>query len=183
MSLEPLEKAFQWLHALDLDDVFGEPEPVTMRFTNDAADYFHKVRQEYFDRCETATGLYLSFLGKMPGKLVRLSGLLELLEQGFGEQGCAPKTISKQSVENAHKLIDSYFIPMAERVFGDLGRTKASRDATLLARKIHTDRPEVVNAKAIRDESWIPGLREAKDVDNALAILVDKYWLFETPTT
>lgn len=179
VDLNLLDTAFCRLHALQMEDVFGDLEPITMRFEPDASDYFEDALSGIYDQLETSTGLFRSFLGKMPGMLVRLSGLLELLEHASNSEMSKPSKISKNAVMNALTLITDYFVPMAERVFGNLSYSKAGRNASLIAKKIYNEHLSIVNAKKVRDESWISGLREARDVDDALTFLVDKGWLID----
>ena len=88
-----------------------------------------------------------------------------------------PSRISKAAVLAAAALVDDYFKPMAERVFGDAALPEADRLAATVARWILRERPTVVNARALRRTARLPGLREAEKVKVALNALVEADWL------
>jgi hypothetical protein len=75
-------------------------------------------------------------------------------------------------VEAAAGLLDGYFIPMAERVYGDASIPTAERKAMQLAR--HLRREQIREFKAREARRQIGGLlREATDMDAACAVLVE----------
>ena len=72
------------------------------------------------ERQASAGGLMRSALGKARGLALRLSLVIELL-WWCGQQGMAPAPtqISARAFAAAAHLIDDYFMPMADRVYGD----------------------------------------------------------------
>ena len=179
-DLSPLQNAFQRLDALKMaqdDDVLA---PVVIPLEN--PDTFERWREHLYEREKDASGLYGSFIGKLPGMCLRLSALLALLANGMAGRD-APSTIEDRYLSAACQLIDDYFIPMALRVYGAASVTPTERDAASIAKKILQHRELTVNARAIRRQWGIPRLREAKAVDAAMEALAEAGWarLIRTP--
>ena len=131
-----------------------------------------------------AAGLFLSWLGKLPGLAVRLALVLELLwwsARTFGGME-EPAQVSASAVDAAVKLIVSYFVPMARRTFGEAALPQSDRDATTLARWLLAQAPVpgIVNARELRHADALP-TREADRYDTALAELTLAYWVKPAP--
>jgi hypothetical protein len=83
-----------------------------------------------------------SALGKARGLALRLSLVLEFLWWcGEGGMSAPPTQISLKAFAAAACLMTDYFMPMAERVFGDAGATEQDRNAATLARWIIEKKP------------------------------------------
>ena len=176
----PLQDAFRRLYALELVQGANGLEPLTMKLAAEAADRFEEVRQRLYDREQAAAKMLKSFFGKTPGMLLRLSGLLELLERACIDSGDWPTTVSAGKIEAGETLIE-YFIEMAERVYGEAGMTTEEKNAACIAREIHRRRAKVINTRTIRTETWVSGLRKAADVDAAIRCLEEEDWLKPVP--
>jgi len=76
--------------------------------------------------------------------VVRRYGLRWVLEFlwwcGADGIGPPPSRISARAFEEARRLISDYFVPMAERTYGDALATQADRNAATLARWILRER-------------------------------------------
>ncbi|WP_267361315.1 MULTISPECIES: hypothetical protein, partial [unclassified Methylobacterium] len=80
--------------------------------------------------------------------------------------------ISPDAVTAAADLLNAYFLPMAERVFGDAVIPVAERRGMLLAQHLRQNRVTEFNAREVRRQ--IGGmLREAADMDAACKQLVE----------
>ena len=153
--------------------------PLICTLTDDAADAFHQWRLEHDRSAAEASGTLASTYGKAPGQLLRLALILEHL------WWCSPSTstephpcrITVRAVQAAAGLIEDYFKPMAERVFGDAALPEADRLGATLARWILKERPKLVNARDLRRKARLPGLRDGTKVKLALAALVEADWL------
>src|SRR4029453_11576156 len=113
-----------------------------------------------------------STLGKARGHVLRLSSVLEHLwwcgEPDRGE----PQEISAKAVASAITLVKDYFIPMAERVYGDAAIPIAERGAMLLVRYLKRNGLKAFNAREVRRE--IGGvLREPEAMNAACTVLVE----------
>jgi hypothetical protein len=88
-----------------------------------------------------------------------------------------PDHVSKEAFAAAATLVGEYFMPMAERVFGDAGATDAERNAATLARWILEERPRDVHVRRLQRDIRLPGLRTAEQIKAAAKTLVDADWL------
>jgi hypothetical protein len=86
--------------------------------------------------------------------------------------GREPDSVSTDAVLAAIGLVDGYFIPMAERVFGDATIPPKERIAMILARHLFYQGSPTFNARELRRE--IGGaLRDADVMTSACAALVE----------
>jgi hypothetical protein len=133
-----------------------------------------QVKQDY------AGGLLQSAYGKVRGQALRLSLNLEFLrwcaEPGFAPP---PSYISRPAFAAATRMMEEYFVPMAERVYGDAGLAQEDRNAATLARWIVRDRPHEVYVRHVLRDVRLPGLTTAGLINKAAAVLVDAGWLRE----
>jgi len=163
-------------------DEHGAPAPVVLPLADDAAALFDLWRAQHAEAAETVSGLLSSHHGKLPGLVLRLALVLDLLWWSWGGTIQPPATVSARALAGAAGLIDSYFLPMAERCYGDAAMPEAERLGAVLARWIVRERPEVVNATEIRRKARLPGMREAAKVKMALDALVEADWLRAMPS-
>jgi hypothetical protein len=137
-----------------------------------------ELGREMQDRQASAGGLLCSALGKARGTALRLSANLELLwwcaEDGMS---APPATISARAFVAAARLVADYFVPMAERVYGDAAASVKDRNAATLARWIMRERPAEAHVRRLQREVRLPGLRTADDIHAAAGVLVEADWL------
>jgi hypothetical protein len=129
-------------------------------------------------RQQESGGLLRSAFGKARGTALRLSLVLEWL-WCCAKPGMTlpPDSISKEAFAAAATLVGEYFMPMAERVFGDAGATVVERNAATLAKWIFKKRPNEVHVRQLQREVRLPGLRSAEQIKAAAKTLVDADWL------
>ncbi len=129
-------EALDRLRELDLAPG-NPPKPIFMPLTPDAQRLMEEFGKEMEARLDQAGGLLRSAFGKARGSALRLSLVLEWLwccaKAGMS---LPPDSISKEAFAAAATLVGEYFMPMAERVFGDAGATDVERNAATLARWI-----------------------------------------------
>jgi hypothetical protein len=89
--------------------------------------------------------------------------------------------ISPRSFLAAATLVSDYFMPMAERVYGDAGTSVRDRKATTLARWIVKERPAEVYVRHLLREVRLPGLATAEDIHEAAGVLIEADWLRGPP--
>lgn len=177
-----LLNALRRLRGLGLDEQEGHEIPRTVLLSERAADLFQTVRTQNFHAIQSASGLMKSFLGKTPGKIIRIALILEYLEWSLSPEGTPePEEISVESLAAAADLVGEYFNPMAARLFGDAGLPKLDRTTATLARAIYRRRSKAINLREIRREWKLPGLREASDVAAAAEVLTDSGWFKYEP--
>ncbi|HEX2526874.1 MAG TPA: DUF3987 domain-containing protein [Geminicoccus sp.] len=176
---EHIKEAFRRL--LDLDQQDGRARLVT--FEEAAADALDDLRIKIAGMEDSASGLLLSWIGKVPGYVVRLSLIFEFLWWSFDRpDDQVPAWISGRAFADASSFMLDYALPMARRAFGDAALPQSERDAVMLAKWIlaQNPRPETVNARALRRagilSQKIPARYEA-----ALAELVEAGWIRFAP--
>ncbi len=174
-------EAFDRLRWLDLQPG-DSPSPITVPLAGDALALLEKFGQGTQERQETAGGLMRSALGKARGLALRLSLVLEML-WWCGEQGmaAAPMQISARAFAAAAHLLDDYFLPMAERVYGDAAASPRDRNAATLARWIVRDKPTEVHVRHLRRVVRLPGLTSSEAIHEAADTLIDADWLAKPP--
>lgn len=181
-DLLPLRRAFRRLDDLVLIEGENGLQPAIMRFSEEAANLHQAERERQYQRHAHAAGHFGSFIGKIPGMALRLSGLLALTDWAFGNEGAPPETISDLVVERAWAFFEEYFEPMALRVYGDAAIPQGERHAAAIARKIFERKELTINARAIRLQWGIPGMRTAARIDAALAHLQEAGWVRPAPS-
>ncbi|KAA0122230.1 DUF3987 domain-containing protein [Methylobacterium sp. P1-11] len=169
----PMQRAFARLtDLLQIHDEFGHPEPVLVPLAREAEDRLEAFARDIVERCHVASGLLAGTLGKARGHCLRLSAVLEYLWWCGGTEESEPKAISPESVTAAADLLNAYFLPMAERVFGDATIPVAERRGMLLAQHLRQNRLAEFNAREVRRQ--IGGmLRDATDMEAACKQLVE----------
>ena len=175
--------ALRWLLTLLPDQVNGAKLPRVIPLTPAAVDRLHEWRLTVAAMEDGAAGLFLSWLGKLPGMAVRIAITLECLWWSAQPLGTAePTAISNAAVAAATELLNAYSIPMARRTFGEAALPEADRDAIALARWLlrQAPVPSIINARDLRHADALP-TREAERYDTALAELVLANWVKPAP--
>ena len=170
-------EALDRLRELDLSPG-NPPMPILMSLAPGAQQLMIEFGREMEARLREAGGLLRSALGKARGAALRLSLVLEWLwfcaKPGMP---MPPDSISEAAFIAAATLVGEYFMPMAERVFGDAGATDVERNAATLARWIVKEHPDEVHVRRLLREVRLPGLRSAEQIKKAADMLVEADWL------
>lgn len=169
--------ALDRLRMLDLRP--GDPPlPVMVPLADEARPMIETLGRDMQDRQGSAGGLLRSAIGKARGHALRLALVIEHLWWS-AEDGMAapPAVISARAFAAAASLVEDYFLPMAERVYGDAACPVAERNAATLARWIHANRPPEVHIRRMQREVRLPGLRTADEIRAACEALVEAEWL------
>ena len=157
--------ALRRLLTLQQDEQEGRKVPRVLSFDAAAADHVQTWREQIAGSEFAASGLFLSWLGKLPGYAVRLAVVLELLWWSADAQsGSEPVRISERATVAAIGLLDSYCIGMARRAFGEAALPQADRDALALARwlMVQLPMPEMVNAPTSAHADALPSREAAR---------------------
>ncbi len=153
--------------------------PIILPFAEDAAATLHEWRVEHHEL--DAVGMFGSSMAKMPGYVVRLALVLEFLWWSV-DSGPEPTTITRKAVAAAAHLVEDYFKPMAERVYGDASLPEKERMATALARWIVQQPAMSFNARDTRRSGKLAGIRESNQMNMALEELIEAGWIRAAPT-
>jgi hypothetical protein len=170
-------RALDRLRELDLrpDD---PPSPIMVPLTDGARAMIEMFRAEMQDRQLTAGGPLRSAFGKARGQTLRLALVFEML-WWCGEEGITPppSQIGTRAFAAAAQLIGDYFMPMAERVYGDAAASERERAAATLARWIVGTHPAELHVRHLQRDVRLPGLRTAEQIRAAAGVLVEADWL------
>lgn len=159
------------------------PEPMTLPFSGAAAAAMQEWREEAAALEADAAGLFLSWLGKLPGFALRLAVVFQHLDWLARNGGDPPVEIDADAMARACGFLSEYAVPMARRVFGAAALPEAERDGRRLARWYlrQNPRPEKLNAKALRRMAGGPGIPTAERMDAALAEMGAAGWCRPAP--
>ncbi|MFG1329628.1 DUF3987 domain-containing protein [Xanthobacter autotrophicus] len=131
----------------------GRPDaPVLVPLEEAAIQRLEDIAREMKAREEGASRLMRGTLGKVRGNVVRLATILTFLwwaassRDPFDE----PSEIGEAAVATACELMLGYFIPMAERVFGDAAVPEVESNAAALARYLQANSLKTFNASKLR---------------------------------
>jgi len=92
-----------------------------------------------------------------------------------------PVEIGAEAFAAACDLVADYFMPMAERVYGDAAAPLAERNAATLAKWILRTKAREVYVRELQREVRLPGLRDARSIRAAADLLVEADWLKPPP--
>ena len=158
--------------------------PIYVPLTTEAQAALRTFGQDAQRQQETAGGLMRSAWGKTRGYALRLSLVIEFLwwcaADGFA---APPRKIGAEAFAAAALLVREYFMPMAERVYGDAAATDGERKAATLARWIIKAQPTEVYVRDLQRNIRLPGLRAAEAIHLAAEILIEADWLLKPPRT
>ena len=173
MAIEALDR----LRELDLAPG-NPPSPILTPLAADARRLMDEFGVEMEARLNQTGGLLRSAFGKARGAALRLSLVLEWLWCcAKTDMTLPPDSISEAAFAAAAALVESYFMPMAERVFGDAGASDVERNAATLARWIFKEQPNEVHVRTLLREVRLPGLRSAEQIKKTADLLVEADWL------
>lgn len=181
--LPPVNSPLRDLRAL-ADLPRQEAGAIVLPLTDQAAAEMVTWKAEVRAMEAEASGMFLSWLGKLPGLAARLALVLEHL-WWLGERHAvsAPVEVSHGAMEAATAFLDGYAKPMAARAFGDAALPETERDAAALARWLRSQPllPETLNTRALR-RSRALSTGKAERYDLALAELEEAGWVRAAPS-
>jgi hypothetical protein len=158
----------------------GEATPVVIPISEASQKLFHAFVNRLSIWEDAAHGLLKSAIGKARGQTLRLAMVLHYLAWSATDLP-EPSEINETVVTTAIRLMETYFLPMAERVFGDASVPREESRARTLARWIADKKPTKINVTDIRDSARLADLRATKDVKAACEFLEEAHWLIPAP--
>jgi hypothetical protein len=173
------------LHALErlIKLPWEPPEPVLLPLTEAAAVSLQAFREEVADLENSAAGMFLSWLGKLPGFCLRLGNIFEHLAWCWEGQTPPPDRIGEGAVSAAADFLEQYEVPMARRVFGEAALPQSERDVHGLARWLVRQKPipETINARELRRMARGPNIPSAERMADALDEFAEAGWVRPAP--
>ena len=161
----------------------GKSAPVIVTLDRKAVEHLNRWRSKNSGQQKWASGLYLAHLGKMPGVTLRLALILEFMDWAWlPDTTEEPSHISARSFAKAVALVDDYFLPMAERAYGDAALPPDQRNAAVLAKRILLEKATTINCRAIQRDWKLPGLDTAGAIKKVIDDLVEANWLTPVPS-
>ncbi len=165
------------LRDLQLDDAREGPCPRPVPLDADALAVLEEFGQRMHERGATAIGQMAGFMGKAAGTALRLAVVLSYLRWAAGDAGAPePNVIGGDVLKDACRLVESYFLPQAERAFGEASIPAADRNAKILAAAIWKDECERFNAREMSRSICGP-LRDSTAMAKACDALVEAGWI------
>lgn len=165
-----IDLALEKLLALDLlKNDSGAEHPKLISFAEDAQGLMVDFRLKARGWEGKAEGLMLSFIGKLPGLAARLSLVLSCLDHA-AEDAEEPHQITALEFSRAAHLIETYFLPMAERAYAEAAAPKADRIARRLVGIIRQQGWQSFTARDVMRLDRA-GLGSKAELDPALATL------------
>lgn len=161
----------------------GDEYPTTVPFAPAAADALEGFRGRNRQREQDAAGALCGWIGKGPGRVVRIACILEHLWWAASWQAQAagpPALIGEAAAVAAIGLVEDYLTPHAERVFeaadGGGAQRQVAKDAETLANWI-ASREE---SPTLKDTAQLAPTRRLRDKAKRVAaidLLAERNWL------
>jgi hypothetical protein len=151
-------------------DENGMPEPKRLRLDRDGEDALEEFSRRTATRAHDAVGPFAGALGKARGHALRLAAIVEHLWWCGTGSTPEPTRISLDALLAAGALMESYFLPMAERVYGDASIPAPEQAAMHVARYLRRTGRSEFNARDLRREIGGP-VRQAKAMTAVCSLL------------
>jgi hypothetical protein len=159
----------------------GEPsQPVMVPVAAAALPMLESFARDMQNRQQQAGGLMRSAYGKARGSVLRLAVVVQHLRWcALPAASPPPREICEECLTAACDLVAGYFMPMAERVYGDAATLPAERNAATLARWILRTKQGEVYLRDMLRVYRLPGLDDAAKLRAACNLLIEADWLRE----
>jgi hypothetical protein len=166
---------------LDLPGTIARPAALTL--TEAAANHLEALLPRLRAFMRDTDGVEAAWIGKGAGTIVRLAGLLSLMDWAQGDAGEPCTTVEEAHLERAHRLWTDYFWPHAQAVFGEAPATLDAQRVRRVGRWLRRMRPQTVSREEVRCEA----LSYSVNADTAESVLerLEQYGvvrMFTTPT-
>jgi hypothetical protein len=136
---------------VDLPGTIEEPSALALH--EEAADRLQALVPQLRTFMRDTDGVEAAWIGKGAGTIVRLAGLLCLMDWAAGDAKEACTTVEEPHLARAHALWADYFWPHAQAVFGQAPRTIADRRVRRVGRWLQRMRAETVSREEVRREA------------------------------
>ena len=171
-------KAFKTLYDLPLvvdDD--GVAHPAVLRLESEARSPFNATKRDCERRARRERGLIGEWLGKSPGRILRLALSFQLMTWSLSGGGAPPTSIGLDALERAIRYFQ-YAEGMLRRTLAGLEPTRSAEDALAVAKQVvakqwsHFTNFDVGREQGFR---WFRGedAENKRRRDNALNVLTD----------
>lgn len=153
-----------------------ESNPILLSLSDEALSAFNEWRCGVQEPRLGNTGKQASAIAKLENQLLRLTGLLSLMDFAFSDAESAPAEVSLNAMTRAISLVETYFVQQIARVYNDIDLSPEERMAREIIRTAKSfdldefERGEVL--RKLKPTGW--RAKGAKDLrDAALELLVE----------
>lgn len=142
-------------------------EPAALQLQEGAVDRLQGLLPQLRAFMRDADGVEAAWIGKAAGTIVRLAGLLCLIEWAAGGAAEPCTTVEERHVERGHALWSDYYWPHAQAVFGAASPSIAERRVRRVGRWLQRMRPPMISREEVRREA----LGQAVNADIAESVI------------
>jgi len=128
-------------------------EPAALRLHEAAAERLQDLLPQLRAFMRDTEGLEAAWIGKAAGNIIRLAGLLSLMDWAAAGSEAPCTTVEEQHLERAHALWTDYYWPHAQTVFGQACSTLAERRVRRVGRWLQRLRPDTISREEVRREA------------------------------
>ncbi len=168
---------------LPAQDDAGNLRPIFVPLSDKASDDVQEFRIQSRAWEAEATGIFKGHIGKLPGLAIRVACVLAHLDYAAGQNAPPVTEIDHRHLGRACHLVGEHLRQHAFRAYGATKAAPEIEAARTVANIIRHECPPSLTVRAIQQRGRT-GLKSAKQVKEALGILVDANWLqaFRTET-
>ncbi len=174
-----IERIYECLQNLDMEiDSSNSPEPKIIYLCPAG----RKIIEDFASRLQVYenkhSGILVSHIGKLRGITARLSLVLHYLNWSQTDIN-EPDVINAEYVNNAVKIVEEYFYPMAEHCLQMASVPQHEHDAYLVSQYIRKHKMKAINGRNISKDVLN---RDTKRRDAALSCLEETGWIRTIPS-
>jgi Protein of unknown function (DUF3987) len=150
---------------VDLPGKISQPAVLTLKEA--AAERLQELLPQLRAFMRDADGVHAAWIGKAAGNIIRLAGLLGLMEwaETGGKEPCT--CVEERHLAAAHRLWTDYFWPHAQVVLGHAPFSLAERRLQRVGRWLRRVRPPTISREEVRREA----LGQTVDADAAERVI------------
>lgn len=142
-------------------------EPAALALAGEAAERLQDLLPRLRAFMRDTDGLEAAWIGKGAGNIVRLAGLLALMDWAATDDAAPCTTVGEGHLERAHGLWADYFWPQAQSVFGQAAATLDERRVRRVGQWLRRMRPPIVSREEVRRDA----LAHAADAETAERVI------------
>jgi hypothetical protein len=128
-------------------------QPAALALDEATADRLQELLPQLRGFMRHADGVEAAWIGKAAGTIVRLAGLLSLMDWAETDSAEPCTTVEERHLERAHALWSDYYWPHAQAVFGQAASTLAERRVRRVGRWLQRLRPQTISREEVRREA------------------------------
>ena len=128
-------------------------EPMALARQEAAAERLQELLPQLRRSMRDSEGVEAAWIGKAAGNIVRLAGLLSLMDWAACDAQEPCTTVEAAHLDRAHALWANYFWPHARAVFGEGPMTLSERRVRRAGRWLRRTRPLTVSREEMRREA------------------------------